>query len=241
MPMLLRRRPVPHPRRFEGRLGSAHLTLLGTIQGLAGESRLLQEAWDREAVVSSPGSPGAPSRTAIAVGVPPEDVSNLRRIGRDGVEQFMDQELDTGSYEDWILPQLSAFGDIAMPPDELLLAERLARDHDAPLLPIDLDDEAYAELYVKHISGFQMVRGQLRQKRAVADAAERAESPEELMLLWDRSLTAIRGYRRFEEDREAYMATRLEETARAHARVIAVVPYARAAGIAEQAGLEPRE
>lgn len=226
--MLFRRRQETHPRRYEGTLGGTRIVLLGTIQGLAGEAEQLQQAWDARG--------GAP--TALALGVPPEDVSNLKQIGRDGVESFMDQELDTGSYEDWILPQLSAFGDIAMPPDELLLAERLAREHDAPLVSVDLDDEAYADLYVKHISGFQMVRGQLRQKRAVADAAQRAGSPEELMLIWDESLTSIRGYRRFEEERERFIAKRLQQVAQEHTRVIAVVPYARVSGIAEELGLE---
>jgi hypothetical protein len=228
--MRFRRAVETHPRHYEGTVEGTRVVLLGTIQGLAGEARHLQAAWDR----------AGRKDTALALGVPPEDVRNLRLIGSNGVEQFMDQELDTGSYEDWILPQLSEYGDIAMPPDELLLAERLSRDHEAPLLPIDLDDEAYADLYVKHVSGFQMVRGQLRQKRAVADAAERADNPEELMILWDRSLTAIRGYRRFEADREAYMAARLREAAAEHPQVIAVVPYARAAGVAEQLGIEPR-
>ncbi len=229
--MLFRRRLETHPRRYEGSLGGTRVVLLGTIQGLGGEAKWLQEAWDQ--------SGGAP--TAIALGVPPEDLSNLKQIGRDGVDAFMDQELDTGSYEDWILPQLSAFGDIAMPPDELLLAEHLAREHDAPLVSVDLDDEAYADLYVKHISGFQMVRGQLRQKRAVADAAERASTPEELMLLWDESLTSIRGYRRFEDERERFIAKRLHQVAQQHTRVIAVLPYARAAGVAQELGLQGNE
>lgn len=229
--MLFRRRLEAHPRRYEASLDGARLTLLGTIQGLAGEARRLQEVWDRH----------GGKHVALALGVPPEDVANLKRIGREGVEEFMDQELDTGSYEDWILPQLSAFGDIAMPPDELLLAEELAREHDVPLVPVDLDDEAYADLYVKHISGFQMVRGQLRQKRAVADAAERASNPEELMLEWDRSLTSIRGYQRFETAREAYMTNRLKEVVSEHRHVIAVLPYARVAGVAERLQAQPDE
>lgn len=231
--MLFRRDFTPHPRRFEATLSGSRVTVLGTIQGLAGESKRLQEVWDQS------GAQGA----TLALGVPPEDLSNLKRMGQDGVEEFMEQELDTGSYEDWILPQLAVFGDIAMPPDELLLAERLAREHDAPIEAIDLDDEAYADLYVKHVSGFQMVRGQLRQKRAVAVAGERADSPEQLMLLWDESLTSIRGYRKFEDDRERYMVDKLNTLAAApgHHRIIAVVPYARAAGIAEKLGAEAKQ
>lgn len=230
---MFRRSPEPHPRRFEATLSGARVTILGTIQGLAGESERLQRAWDQS------GERGA----LLALGVPPEDLRNLQRMGREGVDAFMDQELDTGSYEDWILPQLAVFGDIAMPPDELLLAERLAREHEAAIEAIDLDDEAYADLYVKHVSGFQMVRGQLRQKRAVADAGGRAGSAEELMLLWDESLTSIRGYRKFEEERERFMADKLNDLAarEGHHRIIAVVPYARAAGIAEKLGARAKE
>jgi hypothetical protein len=223
------RRFVPHPRRYEGRVGNCHVTVLGTIQGLAGESRHVESAWESAA------GP-IPHPDAVALGVPPEDVENLRRIGAEGLEKFMTADLDTGSYEEWILPQLSAFGDIAMPPDDLLLAERLAEGAGAPLVPLDLDDEAHADLFVEHVSGFQMIRGQMRQKRLVANAADMAESAEELMLVWDAGFTAMRAYRRFEESREEHMAAGIRRLATRHRWVLAVVPYARARGIAARIG-----
>lgn len=209
------------PRRHDLRLGGCRVILLGTIQGLAGESRHVQEAWNEL---------GRPD--AVLLGVGPEDITNLHRIGREGIEPFMDQDLDTGSYEDTLLPQLSRFGDIAMPPDDLLLAERLTRETGVPLEGVDMGDEAHADAYVHFVSGFQMLRGQSRQKRWVGKAAGRTGSPEELVLAHDAAFTAIKGYRQFEAAREAFMAENIKRACGGRSNVLVVVPYARAMGVA---------
>lgn len=220
--------PPDVPSRVsEARIGASRVLLVGTIQGLKGESQHVRRAWD-----SLGGADG------IAVGVGAEDVANLQRMGAhpEGVAEFLSQELDTGSYEEAILPQLARFGDIAMPPDDLLEAEALSRRHGVPLVPLDLDDDAHSDLYVEHLSGWQMIRGQLKQKRLVARGADQARSPEELMTIWDASFRSIRGYDRVEMAREDFMAGRVRELAKERSRLLVVLPYARLAGVVKRLG-----
>lgn len=202
--------------------------LVGTIQGLAGESELVEFAWKE----------GFPGRMpdAVAVGVPEEDVKNLVRIGDEGKESFLEEELDTGSYEESLLPQLARFGAIAVPPDDLVAAERLARETDTPLAALDLSDHEHADLYVQLVSGLQMIRGQMRLRKFTGGRAEDADSPEELMLQWDRVLTDIKGYRKLEEAREERMAEGIKHLIdeQGKRRVLGVVPYARLPGVAER-------
>lgn len=223
--------PRPHPRRHATYLDGCQIELVGTIQGLKGEARHVEDAWDRLGVAD-----------VVALGVGAEDIDNLVRMGESpqAVSDFLSQELDTGSYEEAILPQLSRFGDIAMPPDDLLRAESYAREAGIPLVPVDLDDEAHADLYVAHLSGWQMIRGQMKQKRLVGGSAEAADSPEGLMLLWDRTFRSLKGYDKVEEVREAHMAERLRELAKEHDRMLVVLPYARSIGVARRLGADPR-
>ena len=214
-------------RRCEVGLADARIVLVGTIQGLAGEARHVQQAWD---------SFGPEGASIIALGVPPEDVRNLQRIGREGVAAFMAEELDTGSYEESFLPQLSRFGDIAMPPDDLLLAEELSRRHGRPLVGLDLDDEAHADLYTESVGGIEMLRSQMRLKKLVGKRAEAASTPEELVLLWDSTFMALKGHRKMEEERERVMAERIRALAGEHPRLLVVVALARMEGVAELLG-----
>lgn len=222
--------PLP-PRLHRGRVEGADVVLLGTIQGLEGEDERVGSAWRGH---YGDGAPGA-----VGVGVPPEDLENLRRIGREGIETFLDQEFDTGSYEDTVLPQLARFGDVSIPPGDLVAAERLAREHDVPVTALDLDDQAHADLYVQEVSGFQMIRGQMRLRKLQGGALEKARSPEELMLAWDEAFNRIKGYRRIEEAREEAMVAGIRGLAADHDRVFVVLPYARAAGVADRFGLSP--
>lgn len=219
--------PPPHPHRYSVYLDGCQVLLVGTIQGLKGEAARVRDAWDRLG--------GA---EAIALGVGAEDVANLQRMGETpgAVDEFLAQELDTGSYEEAILPQLSQFGDIVMPPDDLLAAEALSRGSDVALVPLDLDDEAHSDLYVKHLSGWQMVRGQMKQKRLVGRGGDAAGSAEELMLLWDHTFRSLPGYARVEEDREAHMEAGVRELAHRYDRLLVVLPYARVVGMARRLG-----
>lgn len=225
--------PVTYPRHYTAHLDGCHVELVGTIQGLKGEARHVDAAWQRFG--------GAPDKVAIGVGA--EDLGNLERMGREGEEgvaAFLSQELDTGSYEEAILPQLARFGDIIMPPDDLLRADELARGAGAEVVALDLDDEDYADLYVAHISGWQMIRGQMKQKKLVARGGESATSAEELMLLWDQEFGALKGYRSVEEERENVMAGRVRDAARGCSRMLVVLPYARLQGVAGRIGAKPR-
>lgn len=198
------------------RLGPCDVLLLGTVPGYVPDAARVEQAFQ------------AFLPDAIALGVPPEDVRTLEALATADPRPELPEPDDVTAR---LLELLGAFGPTAVPSPDLERAMALARGGGLPVLALDLDDAAHSQLYTRHVK-FRHVIQSNGVKRRLLKAGVGGADAYELARNWDAAWTRPKGLRAVEAAREEQMARQLAEAAKAHARVLAVVPAPRLAAIA---------
>ena len=112
-------------------------------------------------------------------------------------------------------------------------AYRLSSEREIGVTTLDMDEEAYAEAYTTHVSGYHFWRriwnlSRLSKRTFVAD------TPEEFVVIWDAYISKLKGYANLERHRERYMADRGLALLKTHHRVLLVVEYERMEGVTRE-------
>ena len=116
--------------------------------------------------------------------------------------------------------RLAAFGDVELPPPSFSAAVKRADSRAVEVVALDMDDDEYTDLFVKHVTYWQLVR----YSRAVRALRKlKATGAEGLARAWDARVRAIKGFGALERERERKVAASLARLLEAHARVMAVV------------------
>jgi len=116
--------------------------------------------------------------------------------------------------------RLAAFGDVELPPPSFSAAVKRADSRGVEVAALDMDDDEYTDLFVEHVTYWQLVRF----SRAVRGLRRmRADGAEALALAWDARLRRLKGFAALERARERKVAVSLARLVEAHPRVLAVV------------------
>lgn len=126
--------------------------------------------------------------------------------------------------------KLASFGDVELPPPSFVEAVRWADGGQVPLLAIDLTDDEYTQVFVDHVTYWQLVRhsGRVKSMRRY-----RARGPADLASEWDRRVRSVKGFGVIERERERKMGMELAGLLGRHRRVLAVIDVARVDGTLE--------
>ncbi len=129
--------------------------------------------------------------------------------------------------------KLAAFGDVELPPPSFSAAVERADARGIEVVALDLDDDEYTDVFVKHVTYWQLVR----HSRAVRGIRKlRATGAEGLVRAWDAKQRSIRGYAVLEHERERKVAASLARLLEAHPRVLAVVDLPLVDGVLAELG-----
>jgi hypothetical protein len=197
------------------RLGASDLLLVGTVPGFVADGERVAQAFH----AFMPG--------AVALGVPPEDVRTLEALAGADPKPELPEPDDVSAR---LLELLQRFGPTAVPSPDLERATALALEHALPLVAIDVDDAIHSQLYTHHVKFRHVVQSNSVKRRLLKDGVEGADAYE-LASAWDAAWTRPRGLRAVEEAREQHMARRLRDEAKAHARLLVVLPAVRLGGV----------
>ncbi len=135
-----------------------------------------------------------------------------------------------------LLGLLRRFGATSPVPSDLLAAERAAKRFGIPVAAIDLDDAAHTSIVTKELGMLGLWGRSRAERRVLASSFADLHDAHDLAARFDTERAGTRGLRRIEEARETEMARRLRELAAAHARILAVVPAPRLAGVLRHLG-----
>ncbi len=159
----------------------------------------------------------------ILVGIPEEDLNGLFSYLK---EPFI---VDLSDYEIIYGLKLQDYGKVKLPVPSYLKAAEISLREKIKIIPIDMPEREYSELYTKKISTLMLIRYSLR-KNKIYRKKFNASSPEEFSILWDREMTRISGFREIEEEREKYIAKRIENITDGN-KILVIVDYERLQGI----------
>lgn len=205
------------------RVAGADVHLLGTIAGFVPDGERVRGAF------------AADRPEGVALGVPPEDVEGLRHLADEPSVEI--PELDPQTQR--LFEHLARFGATRVPSPDLEAAFALARDAGVPVEALDMDDETHSHVYIRKVGFFQAVRsGRVLRRILVADFA-RHDDPYALATAWDAYQNQQAALQQVEAAREEHMARRLREVAAGKARLLAVLPVARLAGVVRRLEADP--
>lgn len=192
--------------RFPG--GSVHL--LPVVRGLPSEAETVRRAIEE-------------TRSAIVgLSIGPEELQNLRAW--DG------KPLGPDNFEEEIyVAGLSAWEPPVKPPPCFSAAIRFAKERGARVEPIDMDEVLYTDTYVDCVSALELLF-QGRLEKRLRKKRFRATSPTEFVLEWDAEVNGSPGFRRLQQKREAYFASRLRDLAR-EGPTLAIIEAERVKGV----------
>lgn len=196
------------------RIGASDVLVLGTVAGAGQDGERVAEAID------------AFGPEAIALGIPEEDLPALATLVAD--PSTAEELPEVEGPEALFLEELARFGDVLVAPSpDLAAAERSG----LALHAVDLDDHAHTELYTASVKVRHLVqRASARTKATKMDWSTVADRFA-LAQQWDAILSKPKPIKAIEVAREVHMAERIEDLARDHGRLLAVVPAARFEGV----------
>lgn len=194
--------------------GGSHIHMLPVIKGLVSEIGQVKEAFSKT------------KPDAVAISLSKEEIEGIRNLPED-------YEPELSRYDEIYIIGLSKFGKVAAPPPCYVAAIEIADSEGIPVIPIDIDEASYTELYCASVSGTALFRNStrtwyLRRRQFAADSAE------EYVLRVDRAFNNMRGFRRIEDERAAWMAKRLLKASDGTARLLAIVEYERAGDVSDR-------
>ena len=197
------------------RIGGCDLLALGTIPGFGPDGERVEQAFQ------------AFLPDCVALGVPPEDLGVLEALATAEPKPEL-PPLDEAMER--LLELLARFGPTAIPSPDLERATTLAREAGVAVEALDLGDAEHSQLYTKHVKFRHVVQSNSIKRRLLSVGVDGADAYA-LSDAWDAAWTRPKGLRAVEEARERHMADRLRETAAGHARLLAVLPAPRMAGV----------
>lgn len=194
----------------EVRIRGTSVHILPVVRGLPSEADTVRKAID------------ATRPAIVALSISPEELQNLRSY--DG------KPLDPENFEEEIyVAGLSAWETPVKPPPCFSKAIRSAEARGARVEAIDMDEVRYTDAYVECVSALELVF-QGRMERRLRKKRFRATTPKEFVLEWDAEVNGSPGFRRLQERREAFFASRLRELS-ASGSTLAVIEVERADGV----------
>ncbi len=149
------------------------------------------------------------------------------------LEEHLDDSMS--NYERIYSDKLSRFGRVKLPPPDLMVALRLARKKGIPARAVDMNEVDYADMYVDAVRASDLIRHSVRQKRLRRKRFQ-AETPEDFVIEWDRTVNKVKGYANLEKRREHYVAHKLKQLSGGYKRIMVVVELQRAEGILKHLG-----
>lgn len=160
---------------------------------------------------------------AVALTVGREDLEALQEY--DGAEH------PPGNWEEELyVAGLGHWGDVRKPPPCYVEAVRAAAERGIPLRALDFNDEDYTDKYVTYVTAWDLIFHSRLEKKARKHAFL-AETPEAFVVEFDAYVNDPEGYVELERSREKHIAKRIRKLVAAHASLLAVVEYERAAGV----------
>ncbi len=187
------------------------LHLMPVVRGLA------SEAAGVEAAVAEV----APE--AVALSLSREEIEALRaHDGSDVPPENVDEEV--------YVRGLSRFGTVRKPPPCFVAALAAAKGRGIPVHPLDMDTEQYSTAYLAAVGTLDVLRSNARQGR-LRRWEPTARTPEEFVREWDALVNGSSGYRRLQDEREAFIARRLRQLAGKYRTLLALVEVERVGGV----------
>ena len=147
-------------------------------------------------------------------------------IEHENAEENKDAGFDNFE-EEYYAKALGRFGKVKKPPPCFVEAWKLGGESDIPVIAIDFDDEEFTDLFCRHVTGVEWLK-QPSKQRALARKKFNSRTPQEFAVEWDRFINATKGMRSMEDARVVRLAKEINELAKKHGRVMAVVDYERA-------------
>jgi hypothetical protein len=128
--------------------------------------------------------------------------------------------------------KLATFGEVELPPPAFVEAVRRADGEAVPVVDIDLTDDEYTEVFVDHVTYWQLVSHSRKVKRM----RKRLDpnTPVQMAEQWDAGIRSVKGLNVVESERERKMAISLEEQLERHDKVLAVIDHVRVEGTLDQ-------
>ncbi|MBU1158292.1 MAG: hypothetical protein KKE24_03025 [Candidatus Thermoplasmatota archaeon] len=187
--------------------------ILPVIKGLKSETDKVKDAFEKV----------QPNKVAISLSK--EEIEGLRNLPDD-------YEPELSRYEEIYVSRLGRYGEVAAPPPCYVAAVELSDHFGIPLVPVDLDEVSYTDLYCAAVTGSALFRHSTR-TWALRHRSFNAETPEEFVMLWDRVINGMQGFRLIESKRVEAMANGILDASKNSKELLAVLELERAQEVSE--------
>ncbi|MEM1514000.1 MAG: hypothetical protein QXW78_02815 [Candidatus Thermoplasmatota archaeon] len=177
--------------------------LLPVIRGLAGEGEKVKNLFYEI------------NPDCIAITIADED---LKLVGKKIEATSMPAEWQ------YYLIHLSRYGEITIPSQDITVADEISKKENVPLIAVDMNDDEYMEKFVEYISLFSLIRYSRKIKR-LAKKKFNAKNAEEFVVMWEKELTAIKSFKRLEEEREDTIVKKILDLCNKYEKLLVIVPF----------------
>ena len=192
-------------------LGGCRVHLMPVVRGLVSEGGRVRAAFTEV------------GPQAVALSISREELEGLKSFsGGNAPADNLEEEV--------YVRGLARFGEVRKPPLCFLEAAAYAREREIPVHPLDMDNEQYTSTYVATVSTVDILLSNARQgklRRWVSASGTAAEFVAE----WDALVNRTAGYRRLQEEREAFLARRIRQLASRYGVLLALVEVERVGGV----------
>ena len=185
-------------------VGKTQIRILPTVKGLVSESKIVEDEINSF----------KPDLVVLSIG--PEEVKGTREW--DGEPYDM-----SGWDEVYGLSLRKLLGDasVRLPPPSFSTAIKISDSNGIEVVGIDMDEESFTEAYTTNITFWNtMARGRLEKRMVKKGIA--GSTPEEISINMERSIRAIGGFAKLEEQRVSTMAENIRSYSDKD-RVLAVI------------------
>jgi len=192
-------------------IGGCSVYVLPVIKGLLSESKKVEQAFT------------SLQPDLLALSISKEELDGLKNLPEDF-------EPELTRYEEIYAKGLGRFGEVAAPPPCYVAALELAEHDRIPIVAVDLDEASYTDLYCASVPGTTLFRHSIRTwilKRRTFGA----ETPEDFVLAWDRTVNKLDGFDIVEEKRADAIAAGIDAASKKSRRLLALVELERAGDV----------
>lgn len=184
--------------------------LMGVVKGLVSESGKVKETLEE---------------VPFQIGTLPISKEDL--VGLGSLERL--PEISMSTPEIAYARNLQRYGEVRIPPPSYIVLLEHCRTNSIRIEGIDMDDEHFTSAFCKHISGSELIRQSMWEKRLLKKVVE-SDSPEEFATRWDKLINKYKGYQRLEAHREMVMAKNMRKLSR-NSDLFSIVEVERIQGI----------
>ena len=199
-------------REQTAEVGRRRIVTLAVINGLVSEIELVRSALDRH-------RPEAVGIQATAV-----QIESMRKWNASE-----EQETEFSDFDILYIREMSKFGDIHFPSPAKLFALTAADATGIAAVTLDIEDDAYSDLYMKHVSPYRLFVDSFSRRRRMKKSFE--GSAEEVVLRLDEVAMHPRGMEKVEREREKRIGEQILSLSAPFSVFLAVIDYERAEGV----------